>query len=421
MLSRYTSRAVGSLLLNGAGLPVEARRHRNGARSSTRVFALAAAVCGSGPAFAQPNAQDEFAYSDIHLSGQAGGTGFAAPWSIGSSWSVQSASLNYFCGGALNTGGGSASLTFPSLGDVSRSMSTAYGPGAEVWMSFLVRLDAAPAAGSRYAGVALTGTGGVPFIGMGTDLRYVVSQYGVGAPVATTTRSAVVGRTDLLLVQVRVLAGTEVVSLWINPSLQGTLGSADAVNTQLNFTVSGVRLAAGNLSVTIDELRLGPDAASVLPLRSIETTPRAVNCCAGGSAAFTVVGAVAPDLTYRWRCEGVAIDGSLNPSATTPVLTLSNVQIGDAARYDCMISNGCVGAVSSPGQVFFDAADIGMQGGVRGRDGTHDNNDFIVYIDRFFVGDAAADLGSQGGQLGSDGQFDNNDFIAFINQFFAGC
>jgi hypothetical protein len=66
-------------------------------------------------------------------------------------------------------------------------------------------------------------------------------------------------------------------------------------------------------------------------------------------------------------------------------------------------------------------ADIGVQGGLPGRDGRLDNNDFVVFINAFFSGDATADCGQQGGMSGSDGQFDNNDFIVFIDQFFTAC
>ncbi|MDP1662122.1 MAG: GC-type dockerin domain-anchored protein [Phycisphaerales bacterium] len=66
-------------------------------------------------------------------------------------------------------------------------------------------------------------------------------------------------------------------------------------------------------------------------------------------------------------------------------------------------------------------ADFGGQGGVPGADGILDNNDFIVFIDRYFAGDPAADVGSQGGIPPGDGVFDNNDFIVFIDMFFAGC
>ncbi|MFT3684096.1 MAG: GC-type dockerin domain-anchored protein [Phycisphaerales bacterium] len=66
-------------------------------------------------------------------------------------------------------------------------------------------------------------------------------------------------------------------------------------------------------------------------------------------------------------------------------------------------------------------ADIGQQGGVEGADGHLDNNDFIVFINRFFFNNPLADIGTTGGLPGSDGHLDNNDFIAFINYFFTGC
>ena len=66
-------------------------------------------------------------------------------------------------------------------------------------------------------------------------------------------------------------------------------------------------------------------------------------------------------------------------------------------------------------------ADLGAQGGVFGGDGLLDNNDFIAFINAYFLADPGADLGQQGGELGGDGLFDNNDFIAFINHFFNGC
>jgi len=66
-------------------------------------------------------------------------------------------------------------------------------------------------------------------------------------------------------------------------------------------------------------------------------------------------------------------------------------------------------------------ADIGGTGGVAGADGAVDNNDFVVFIDRFFAQHSTVDIGSTGGVPGADGAFDNNDFVVFIDRFFAGC
>ena len=67
------------------------------------------------------------------------------------------------------------------------------------------------------------------------------------------------------------------------------------------------------------------------------------------------------------------------------------------------------------------AADIGRVGGIEGADGVLNNNDFVVFIQRFFNNDIRDDVGRSGGFIGADGMLDNNDFIAFITMFFDGC
>ena len=66
-------------------------------------------------------------------------------------------------------------------------------------------------------------------------------------------------------------------------------------------------------------------------------------------------------------------------------------------------------------------ADMGGPGGLPGADGRLDNNDFVVFIDRFFSHTPEADMGSTGGTPGADGLFDNNDFVVFVEAFFTVC
>ncbi|HZW05938.1 MAG TPA: GC-type dockerin domain-anchored protein, partial [Phycisphaerales bacterium] len=66
-------------------------------------------------------------------------------------------------------------------------------------------------------------------------------------------------------------------------------------------------------------------------------------------------------------------------------------------------------------------ADMGSVGGVPGADGQLNNNDFVVFVDYFFVGDPRADVGVTGGVPGADGSFNNNDFVVYVDAFFAGC
>jgi hypothetical protein len=89
---------------------------------------------------------------------------------------------------------------------------------------------------------------------------------------------------------------------------------------------------------------------------------------------------------------------------------------GGTGAYRLSLKGACYAPPVVPPQC--SPADIGAQGGVAGHDNHLDNNDFVVFIDRFFAHDAVADLGSQGGVHGADGAWDNNDFVAFIDFFF---
>ncbi len=62
----------------------------------------------------------------------------------------------------------------------------------------------------------------------------------------------------------------------------------------------------------------------------------------GGAARFGVVVVAKPGATYQWRKNGAPIDG-----AVSPVLTLENVQSGDATNYDVVITSGASTITSS--------------------------------------------------------------------------
>jgi hypothetical protein len=66
-------------------------------------------------------------------------------------------------------------------------------------------------------------------------------------------------------------------------------------------------------------------------------------------------------------------------------------------------------------------ADMGTTGAQPCFDNALDNNDFIVFVDRFFRSVPAADIGKAGGVRGSDNRWDNNDWIIYIDEFFGGC
>lgn len=78
---------------------------------------------------------------------------------------------------------------------------------------------------------------------------------------------------------------------------------------------------------------------------SITTQPLPVVTAASASAIFYVgvVAGVGTTPVYQWRKGGVAINVGTNPTAATPVLTLTNVQAADLGSYTCFVTNACGG------------------------------------------------------------------------------
>ena len=111
------------------------------------------------------------------------------------------------------------------------------------------------------------------------------------------------------------------------------------VASQVTEKLGGTLHPAANTSFTFTS------AAPVAP--TITTPPVAQTVLAGGTATFTVAASGTAPLSYQWRKNGTAITG--NASATSPTLTLTNVQSGDATTYDVVVSNGVTpDATSNP-------------------------------------------------------------------------
>jgi len=153
---------------------------------------------------------------------------------------------------------------------------------------------------------------------------------------------------------------------------------------------------------------------------TITAQPRHVATCPGGMVTLSVTalgaGGPGPASGYQWQRDGVDIDG-----AGGPTYTLSDVQEADGGKYRCVVRNTCGATTSRNATLLVRSADVGSTGGVSGADGILDNNDFVVFIDRFFLQDVRADYGAAGGTPGPDEAYDNNDFVVFIDLFFSGC
>jgi hypothetical protein len=83
-------------------------------------------------------------------------------------------------------------------------------------------------------------------------------------------------------------------------------------------------------------------ALTVSSAPAITTQPAALVRCVGTSASFTVAASGTAPLSYQWRKTGVNIAG-----ATSATYTIASPVAGDAANYDCVVTNSCGSATSN--------------------------------------------------------------------------
>ena len=76
------------------------------------------------------------------------------------------------------------------------------------------------------------------------------------------------------------------------------------------------------------------------PLIYFNSQPQSITTVAGTTAAFTVLVAGTPPISYQWRRNGTNLtDGGNISGATTAALTLNNVQMPDSGSLDVVVSN----------------------------------------------------------------------------------
>jgi hypothetical protein len=88
-----------------------------------------------------------------------------------------------------------------------------------------------------------------------------------------------------------------------------------------------------------------PPVSNVCP--TITQNPSSATRCPGQSVSFSALATGTPAPTYQWRRNGININTTLNPSAATATLNLTNVQASDSANYDCVATNACGNATST--------------------------------------------------------------------------
>jgi len=153
------------------------------------------------------------------------------------------------------------------------------------------------------------------------------------------------------------------------------------------------------------------------PAPVITTHPADVTNCGQITTSFTCIGdpgvsgsgLPGPPLTYAWRKNTVAINPLTNPSAATPTLQLPPAGMSNEGLYDCVVTNPCGSATSTPAQFTICIADFNCSGG------TPDDADVSAFFIAWASGLDNADVNESGGTP------DDADVAHFFNRWNAGC
>jgi hypothetical protein len=112
-----------------------------------------------------------------------------------------------------------------------------------------------------------------------------------------------------------------------------------------SFDYFGFRVANNTFSQKIKFTNWAIDYTAALPV--ITSQPQPNNLTVQVSSNVTMaVAASGNQLSYQWQRNNAPISAATNPSAITPTLNLTNVQLGDAGTYVAVVSNPS-GSVSS--------------------------------------------------------------------------
>lgn len=211
------------------------------------------------------------------LVGKSGGGsfGFSSPWAAGgfnasvhNNYVVDEQSLSYQ--NLLTSGGSARSGPTNAIAGLTRNFFTPLGTAGTVrYYSFLLRPEGTLHEGafSGFFGLNLESPGepeiyaGKP--GGGQIAQYVIEDRGGGGQVPTGV-SAAVGETTFLVVKADFRGGSDVFTLYVNPTPGGPEPASGVVKSSPFGTASGFTLYSTG-AFSVDELRLGTTYADVTP------------------------------------------------------------------------------------------------------------------------------------------------------------
>ncbi|MEO5569886.1 MAG: HYR domain-containing protein [Bacteroidia bacterium] len=149
------------------------------------------------------------------------------------------------------------------------------------------------------------------------------------------------------------VSGTGLTYQWrkgtINIFNGGTVSGATSATLSITGVISGDAAANYNCVVSGTCTSTSNNASlTVNTLPSISGQPSNVIVCEGGNASFSVT-ASGTGISYQWRKGTVNItNGGTVSGATSAILTITGVAVGDAASdYNCLVSGTCTPSVSS--------------------------------------------------------------------------
>jgi hypothetical protein len=166
--------------------------------------------------------------------------------------------------------------------------------------------------------------------------------------------------------------GSNYIQLYVNGQLDSQTSVSfpqDYGTNDLFFGSSGQAYWDRKLNGTLDEVSLynrALDADEVAGIYaagsqgkcrtpSVLVQPPMQVCYWGSSATFTSLTSGSPPSSYQWQKDGVAVSG-----ATTPSLTLTNLQLTNAGSYAVWVTSVSGNATSAPASLSLKVADVSI-------------------------------------------------------------
>ncbi len=130
---------------------------------------------------------------------------------------------------------------------------------------------------------------------------------------------------------------------------------ADATSAVTTYTPGANDALVGKVTLTLSADSAGPCTGTMSDSitvtigagAQIQRQPVDVDAALGGEAAFSIEATGSEPLTYQWRKDGLdLVDGDRISGAQSAELTITAVEEGDAAAYNCVVTGSCGSATS---------------------------------------------------------------------------